>query len=77
MGQRFKDEEMIEMRKQVLLYFIDKPVNPSKVDMAQHEKIQIFKESCKSKGIYSLISSETELKNSCLAITQRTVSVEV
>ena len=55
-------EEMLSSNKQVFMYFLDAPVNPSSVDMEQYKKVQAFKEKYKDRGIYFIVRDEQELR---------------
>lgn len=43
-GTEEEIEEMLSAGKQVFMYFLDAPKNPSKVDMEQYKKLENFKE---------------------------------
>ena len=60
-GTEEEIERMISMNKQVFLYFLDKPINPSKIDHTQYEKIEQFMDKYKNKGIYFIIQDEKTL----------------
>ena len=60
-GTEEEIERMISMNKQVFLYFLDKPISPSKIDHTQYEKIKQFMEEHKNKGIYFTIQDERTL----------------
>lgn len=60
-GTEEEIERMISMNKQVFLYFLDKPISPSKIDHTQYEKIKQFMEDHKNKGIYFTIQDERTL----------------
>lgn len=51
---------MLNSGKQVFMYFAEKPISPSSLDVKQYEKIKEFKEKYKDKGIYFTYSSEEE-----------------
>lgn len=61
-GTEEEIEEMLSSDKQVFMYFVDAPVQPSKVDPEQYGKIQEFKKRYESKGIYSVISDTNDFK---------------
>jgi len=52
---------MLNDDKQVFLYFLDKPLQPSKIDQEQYAKIQTFKEKYKNKGLFFTIPDEHNL----------------
>lgn len=54
-------ERMRKMNKGVFLYFLDKPVSPSKIDLKQYEKIQAFRNKHKNDGIYFSVEDEKAL----------------
>jgi len=60
-GTEEEIEHMLNEDKQVFLYFLDKPVQPSKIDQGQYAKIQAFKEKHKNKGLFFTIPDENEL----------------
>ncbi|HOJ11657.1 MAG TPA: hypothetical protein PK733_13830 [Clostridiales bacterium] len=60
-GTEEEIEEMIKSGKQVFLYFADKPITPSTIDMAQYEKVQAFRKKYKDRGIYWSYSDLNEL----------------
>lgn len=53
-------EEMIRQRKQVFVYFSDKPVKKSEINLEAEEKIAKFKEAYKNRGIYVVYESDEE-----------------
>ena len=53
-------ELMIQKRKQVFVYFSDKPVRKSEIDMEAEAKIQAFKEKYRDRGIYVVYGSDEE-----------------
>ncbi|MDF2589813.1 MAG: hypothetical protein K0S41_3654 [Anaerocolumna sp.] len=61
-GTEEEIEDMIKSGKQVFLYFVDRPIEPSAIDMMQYTKISEFKEKYKNRGVYSIIKSTEELK---------------
>lgn len=62
-GTEEEIERMLSMGKQVFLYFLDKPVSPSKIDHTQYSKIQAFMDKHKNDGIFFTVSDETTLVN--------------
>jgi CheY-like chemotaxis protein len=62
-GTEEEIERMISMGKQIFLYFMDKPLHPSKFDHGQYKKLQLFIEKHKNDGIYFLVQDETALAN--------------
>ena len=55
-------EEMLSSGKQVFLYFVDAPINPSVIDMEQYRKVIDFKEKYKGRGLYGLVKDESDLR---------------
>ena len=71
-GTEEEIEEMLSAGKQVFMYFLDVPVNPSQVDMEQYKKIIDFREKYKDKGIYAIIKDKM-----CIRDRSMTTLVEV
>lgn len=61
-GTEEEIEEMLAAKKQVFMYFLDAPVEPSKIDHEQHQKVIKFRDKYKDRGIYSTIKSTDEFK---------------
>lgn len=61
-GTEEEIEEMLSSNKQVFMYFLDTPVNPSSVNMEQYKKVNEFKEKYKDRGIYVVVKDENELR---------------
>lgn len=61
-GTEEEIEEMLSAGKQVFMYFLDAPINPSQVDMEQYKKIIDFRKKYKDKGIYAIIKDKEELQ---------------
>lgn len=62
-GTEEEIERMIKMNKQVFIYFLDKPINPSKINQSQYKKIQEFMDKHKKDGIYFNVQDEVTLAN--------------
>lgn len=60
-GTEEEIERMISMKKQVFLYFLDKPINPSMVNQRQYNKINKFMKKHKNDGIYFVVQDENAL----------------
>lgn len=60
-GTEEEIERMLSMGKQVFLYFLDKPVNLSKIDPEQYKKIQAFMDTHKNEGIFFNVPDERAL----------------
>ncbi len=56
--------KMLEQNKQVFLYFVERNVDPSKIDLDQYKKVQEFKDKYSDKGVYTVIKSAEELRSS-------------
>lgn len=61
-GTEEEIEEMLSSGKQVFLYFVDAPINPSVIDMEQYHKVNDFKEKYKGRGLYGLVKDESDLR---------------
>lgn len=61
-GTEEEIELMLKSKKQVFMYFSDKPINPSNYDAEGYKKIRAFRERYKDKGIYETYSSEARFK---------------
>ncbi len=55
-------EKHIELDKPVMLYFSSQPVVMDTVDLKQVEELKVFKESCRSRGLYENYDSHTDFK---------------
>lgn len=62
-GTEEEIERMLAMGKQVFLYFLDKPVCPSKINQEQYKKIQTFINKHKNEGIFFNVPDEKALAN--------------
>lgn len=62
-GTEEEIEKMIEEGKQVFLYFIDRPTEPSKMDLAQYQKVKEFKNKYADKGLYRVVKNSEELRS--------------
>jgi len=61
-GTEEEIEEMLSVGKQVFMYFLDTPINPSTINMEQYQKVLHFREKYKDRGIYALIKDKHELQ---------------
>ena len=61
-GTEEEIEEMLSANKQVFMYFVEEPIQPSCIDVKQYNKIQQFKEKYKDRGIYFTIKDNEELR---------------
>jgi hypothetical protein len=55
-------EEHIKTGKPAMLYFSNSPVHPDSVDKEQYSKLQEFKKSCQTRGLYETFESINEFK---------------
>lgn len=62
-GTEEEINRMLTMGKQVFLYFLDKPVCPSKINQEQYKKVQTFIKNYKNKGIFFIVPDEKTLTN--------------
>lgn len=68
----------LKQKKPVMLYYSDAPVQPSKIDKEQYDKLELFKKSIRNQGIQEDYSSVEELKTKLsrhLTIVTRGISV--
>lgn len=63
-GTEEEIEIMLEQNKQVFLYFVERNVDPSKMDLDQYKKVQEFKNKYTDKGVYTVVKSAEELRSS-------------
>lgn len=61
-GTEEEIEIMLQSGKQVFMYFSDKHIPPSKMNVDGYEKIQAFRDKYKDRGIYFTYSSDEEFK---------------
>ena len=61
-GTEEEIEKMLEQNKQVFLYFIERNVDPSNIDLEQYKKVQEFKNKYTDKGVYKVVKSAEELR---------------
>lgn len=61
-GTEEEIEIMLNSDKQVFMYFLDLPINPSEIDMDQYQKVLDFRSKYKEKGIYAVIKDKHELQ---------------
>lgn len=62
-GTEEEIEKMLEQDKQVFLYFVERNVDPSKIDLDQYKKVQEFKKKYTDKGVYTVVKSAEELRS--------------
>ena len=58
---------MLEQKKQVFMYFSDRPIEPSRIRPEQYDRVQKFRESYKDKGIYYGYQSIDDFRKLLLA----------
>lgn len=65
-GTEEEIEEMLSAGKQVFMYFLNMPVDPSTIDIKQYEKVKDFKKKYEDgnerRGIYAVVKDENELR---------------
>ena len=62
-GTEEEIEKMLEQDKQVFLYFVERNVDPSMMDLDQYKKVQEFKKKYTDKGVYTVVKSAEELRS--------------
>lgn len=62
-GTEEEIEKMLEQNKQVFLYFVERNVDPSKIDLEQYKKVQEFRKKYADKGVYTVVKSAEELRS--------------
>lgn len=62
-GTEEEIEKMLEKNKQVFLYFVERPVEPDKIDIEQYGKVKNFKKAYESKGLYTVVKSREDLRS--------------
>ena len=62
-GTEEEIEKMLEKNKQVFLYFVERNVDPSKIDFDQYKKVQEFRNKYTDKGVYTAVKSAEELRS--------------
>lgn len=60
-GTEEEISRMIETKKQVFLFFLDKEICPSELDFDQYQKVKTFREKYQNKGIYFVVKDEKAL----------------
>lgn len=61
-GTEEEIEKMLEQNKQVFLYFVERSVDPSNIDLDQYKKVQEFRTKYTDKGVYTVVKSAEELR---------------
>lgn len=61
-GTEDEIKNMLSSKKQVFLYSIDRPINPSDIDPIQYAKVKQFIEEYKNKGLYDVVTTKEELR---------------
>ena len=64
MPEKEEIEKMLEQHKQVFLYFVERSIDPSKIDLEQYKKVQEFRNKYTDKGVYEVVKSAEELRSS-------------
>lgn len=62
-GTEEEINQMLDSKKPVILYFLDKPISPSKIDIEQLSRVREFKKklSTQKYGLYFCIDNESSL----------------
>ena len=63
-GTEEEIEKMLEQHKQVFLYFVERSIDPSKIDLEQYKKVQEFRNKYTDKGVYEVVKGAEELRSS-------------
>lgn len=61
-GTEEEIEEMLSVKKQIFLYFVDESISPSEIDPEQYNKIEEFKKRYRDKGIYCEVRNKEDFK---------------
>ena len=61
-GTEEEIEIMMSAGKQVFVYFLEKAISPSMINIREIKKIEDFKKKYKNKGIYYAVENERELE---------------
>lgn len=61
-GTEEEIEEMLSVGKQVFMYFLDAPINPSEVDMEQYRKVLNFRDKYTDRGIYAVVKDKHDFQ---------------
>lgn len=61
-GTEEEIEEMLSVKKQIFLYFVDESISPSGIDTEQYNKIEEFKKRYRNKGIYCEVRNKEDFK---------------
>ena len=68
---------MLDAQKQVFMYFSEKALQPSKLNAKEYERVQVFKDKYKERGIYYTYGSNDEFEKKILAhLTQYFLSLQ-
>ena len=62
-GTEEEIEKMLEQNKQVFLYFVERSVDPSRIDLDQYKKVQEFRKKYADKGVYTVVKTAEELRS--------------
>lgn len=61
-GTEEEIEIMLKQNKQVFMYFVERDIDPSKIDLEQYSKVKKFKEKYQNKGLYDIVKSDEDLR---------------
>lgn len=79
-GTEEEIENMLASKKQVFMYFSQRPITPDKLNNDEYEKVKAFKEKYKDRGVYYTYASNEELESLVFAhlslyfLTERRIS---
>ena len=62
-GTEAEIKNMIQQKKQVFLYFSDKPARPSTINSDQYKKIKVFQDEFKQSGLYFGYKTDEDFEN--------------
>ena len=61
-GTEEEIENMLAQNKQVFLYFVERNIDPSTINLEQYNKVKSFKEKYTDKGVYSVVKTAEDLR---------------
>lgn len=62
-GTEEEIENMLAHKKQVFMYFSQKPIPPDKLNENEYKKVNAFKDKYKNRGLYYIYNSDEELES--------------
>lgn len=63
-GTEEEIENMLKQNKQVFMYFVERDIDPSKINFDQYSKVKNFKEKYQNKGLYDVVKTDEDLRKS-------------